>query len=501
MHASLVFPHQLFEQHPALDPERDVYLLEDTLFFGPDPRWPLAMHKKKIILHRASMKAYAAELENQGFTVHYLDCQPGHDTISVLENLFSDPPEALHFCDPVDDVLSRRLQRYAEKHGVTLEQKESPNFLSPSSWLDDVLGSKKKPFMATFYKAQRKRMDILMDSDGEPLGGKWSYDEDNRKQLPKCQRVPEPPSAPTSDFVTEAQNHLAENFPDAQGSSHAFAYAIDRPSAKKWLADFLRERFHLFGDYEDAIHTEHRIMFHSVLTPALNIGLLSPDEVVTEALAFARKNDITLNTLEGFIRQIIGWREFMRAMYQRHGVTERNGNFWGFTREMPAAFYDGTTGIDPIDKTIHRVLEDGYCHHIERLMVLGNFMLLCRIHPTAVYKWFMELFVDAYDWVMVPNVYGMSQFADGGLFTTKPYLSGSNYICKMSNYKKGPWAPIWDGLFWSFVADYQDVFLKNHRMSQMGHMLNRMDDEKRALHRKNADEFLASLDEAEPRSN
>ena len=183
----------------------------------------------------------------------------------------------------------------------------------------------------------------------------------------------------------------------------------------------------------------------------------------------------------------------MRAMYSQHGVVERNGNFWGFDREMPRAFYDGTTGIDPFDETIRRVLEDGYCHHIERLMVLGNFMLLCRIHPKEVYKWFMELFVDAYDWVMVPNVYGMSQFADGGIFTTKPYLSGSNYIRKMSDYKKGPWCEVWDGLFWSFVGDYQDVFLKNHRMSQMGHMLNRMDEAKRQLHRDNAERFLDQL--------
>ncbi|MEJ6578832.1 MAG: cryptochrome/photolyase family protein [Akkermansiaceae bacterium] len=494
MDVTLVFPHQLFEKHPALDPSREVFLLEDALLFGPDPHWPLALHRKKLILHRASMKAYAASLTSQGFKVSYLDCQRDLDTLSALEKHFPTPPASLHFCDPVDHILSRRIQRYAEKHKVTLSQKDSPNFLSPTSWLDEIIGSKKKPFMAIFYKAQRKRMDILMDSEGEPVGGKWSFDEDNRKKLPKTQPVPEPPSAPSNDFVEEAQTYVAENFPDARGSSHGFAYAIDHTSARKWLVNFFHERFHLFGDYEDAIHTEHRIMFHSVLTPALNIGLLSPEEVVHDALAFAKKNDIPLNTTEGFIRQIIGWREFMRAMYQRHGVYERNSNFWGFTRQMPAAFYDGTTGIDPIDETIHRVLEDGYCHHIERLMVLGNFMLLCRIHPTAVYQWFMELFVDAYDWVMVPNVYGMSQFADGGLFTTKPYLSGSNYICKMSNYKKSPWCPVWDGLFWSFVADYQDVFLKNHRMSQMGHMLNRMDPEKRALHRKNADEFLASLD-------
>jgi len=485
MDVTLIFPHQLFHEHPALLLGRAVYLLEDSLFFGKDDHWPLKFHKKKLILHRASMKAYQVELENQGFTVHYLECRSVADLGKGVNTL--------HFCDPVDDVLSRRLQRYARLNQVELHQLESPNFLSPSDWLETALGGKKKPFMATFYKAQRKRIDILMEEDGTPVGGKWSFDEDNRKKLPKTQPVPEPPTDTPNDYVVEAQEYVSKGFPDALGSNHGFSYPIDRAGALKWLEVFFTERFHLFGDYEDAIHTEHRIMFHSVLTPALNIGLLSPDEIVQEALSYAEKHGTPMNTVEGFIRQIIGWRGFMRAMYMQHGVTERNGNFWGFTRKMPKSFYDGTTGIDPIDETIHRVLEDGYCHHIERLMVLGNFMLLCRIHPTAVYQWFMELFVDAYDWVMVPNVYGMSQFADGGIFTTKPYLSGSNYIRKMSNYKKGPWCDIWDGLFWSFVADYQEVFLKNHRMSQMGHMLNRMDGAKRQLHRDNADKFLAKL--------
>lgn len=485
MEVSLVFPHQLFEDHPALSTDRPVWLLEDSLMFGRDSHWPLDLHRKKLILHRASMKSYRAELEDQGFVVHYLECRGVLDLEGDLN--------VLHFCDPVDDLLSKRLRRYAEKHGIELRQVPSPNFLSPDDWLDGVLGGKKRPLMGSFYKAQRKRLNILMEDSETPMGGKWSFDEENRKKLPKSQSVPEPPADVPNRFVEEAQSYVARNFPKALGRSDGFAYPVDRVGARKWLQGFLTERFHLFGDYEDAIHSEHRIMFHGVLTPVLNIGLITPDEVIAEALEFAREHKVPMNTVEGFVRQIIGWREFMRAMYCQHGVVERNGNFWGFDREMPQAFYDGTTGIDPVDETIRRVLEDGYCHHIERLMVLGNFMLLCRIHPKEVYKWFMELFVDAYDWVMVPNVYGMSQFADGGIFTTKPYLSGSNYIRKMSDYKKGPWCEVWDGLFWSFVADYQDVFLKNHRMSQMGHMLNRMDEEKRQLHRDNAERFLDQL--------
>jgi deoxyribodipyrimidine photolyase-related protein len=204
--------------------------------------------------------------------------------------------------------------------------------------------------------------------------------------------------------------------------------------------------------------------------------------------------NIPINSLEGFIRQIIGWREFIHGIYQYRGVGIRNGNFWNFDRSMPQAFYDGTTGIPPIDRVIHQLLDDGYCHHIERLMVLGNFMVLCRIKPDDVYRWFMEMSVDSYDWVMVPNVYGMSQFADGGTFTTKPYISGSNYILKMSDEPKGPWCTIWDGLFWSFIDDYTPFFLKNPRLSMMARNWQKQPLDKQNAHRKAANDFLNRFD-------
>ena len=207
----------------------------------------------------------------------------------------------------------------------------------------------------------------------------------------------------------------------------------------------------------------------------------------------ARSGETSLNSLEGFIRQVIGWREFVHGIYQHRGTTIRNGNFWQFTRPMPAGFYNATTGIPPVDRVIRQILADGYCHHIERLMVLGNFMLLCRIRPDDVYRWFMELFIDSYDWVMVPNVYGMSQFADGGGFTTKPYISGSNYILKMSSESKGPWTKIWDALFWTFIADHLQFFLKNPRLSMMARNWEKQSSSTQAAHRETADAFLANL--------
>ena len=488
--ATLIFPHQLFAEHPAVDQKRPVILLEDALFFGQDKHWPLHFHKQKLILHRASMKAYEAQLS--GIVTRYLDWQPestlGHQLAPFTEL------EEIHLADPVDDLLERRLKRFAEQRNIRLVYYETPNFLTTQEVCDELLGSK-KPFMATFYKAQRQRLNILMEPDGKsPMGGKWSYDEENRKKLPKKIRIPEPPSAPHNEYTLEAISYVSERFPQARGSAHGFCYPIDHASALAWLENFLVERFHLFGDYEDAISTEHRTIFHSVLTPALNIGLITPALVVERALAVGEENKIPLNSLEGFIRQIIGWREFMRAMYVRDSVMQRTKNYWQFEHKpMPQAFYNGTTGIAPIDDTIQRALEDSYCHHIERLMLVGNFMLLCRIHPDEVYKWFMELFIDAYDWVMVPNVYGMSQFADGGTFTTKPYISGSNYVRKMSNYKKDDWCDTWDALFWTFISDHHETFARNPRMSRMTWMYDKMTQEKKDAHRSLAHDFLNSL--------
>jgi deoxyribodipyrimidine photolyase-related protein len=201
----------------------------------------------------------------------------------------------------------------------------------------------------------------------------------------------------------------------------------------------------------------------------LNAGLITPTEIIETTLEFHSKNALPMNALEGFIRQIIGWREFVRMIYIREGSKQRNSNFLNFQRQIPASFYNGTTGIEPIDNVIKNLLETGYSHHIERLMVMGNFFLLCEIHPHEVYKWFMELYIDAYDWVMVPNIYGMSQFADGGLMVSKPYFSGSNYILKMSDYPKTkqPWQKLWDALFWRFMNEHRQFLQHNPRLGML----------------------------------
>jgi deoxyribodipyrimidine photolyase-related protein len=256
------------------------------------------------------------------------------------------------------------------------------------------------------------------------------------------------------------------------------------------LAEFLKNKLELFGPYEDAITTEGSFLFHSILSPLMNIGLLTPQYVLEETLEYVKNNVTNLSSLEGFIRQIVGWREYIRAVYIYLGNKERNGNYFNSTLEIPESFWQGNTGIVPIDDTIKTSLKYAYAHHIPRLMIMGNFMNLCQFQPFEVYRWFMEMYIDAYDWVMVPNVYSMALYADGGLITTKPYISGSTYILKMSNYKKGEWSEIWDALFWNFVGQHYKLLSKEGRLGFIGVTYSKMSQEKKLGYSQKAQVYL-----------
>ncbi len=440
---------------------RKVVLIEDPLFFGNDRHWPLNFHAQKRVLHRATMTHWMHVMRERGYEVTRIETDGLPMTTAELLEPHLKDITSLHVCEVVDDVLDRRLKRL----GVTRVVHDTPMFLTPLAVIETHLGGRKKPFMATFYQAQRKRLGILLDQEGGPLGGQWSYDADNRQKLPKGHRAPSPPVFPETDALSEAKSYVAAKFPRALGSVGQFRWPVTRGQALHELDAFLEQRLALFGHYEDAISSTQPWLYHSLLTTPLNIGLITPQEVIDRTLDFASSHEVPLNSLEGFVRQIIGWREFMRGIYHLHGVKIRHGNYWQHREPLPASFYDGTSGIGPIDSVIRRLHDHAWCHHIERLMVMGNVMVLKQIEPDAVYRWFMEFFIDAYDWVMVPNVYGMSQFADGGTFTTKPYISGSNYLLKMSDHPKGIWCAQWDSLFWEFIGRHREFFLKNPRMS------------------------------------
>ena len=485
MRAALIYPHQLFDPHPAVAGAEVCFLIEDPLFFS-QYRW----HSQKLVLHRAAMMHYAARLRRGRQKVEYVEAHQLETTADIVPLLQKHGVKQIQFVDPCDDWLQRRLTRTCARAGIVANVLEDPHFLTPRDIFDEFDAGRKKWFFTDFYIAQRKRLKVLIDELGRPVGGKWSFDQENRRKLPIDLTVPSIKWPAPDRCVKEAQTYVSQHFPDALGNPVDFHYPVTSGQALDCLSQFLDERFSQFGDYEDAIDSQEPFLFHSVLTPALNCGLLSPQQVIDAALA--RADSVPLNSLEGFVRQIIGWREYMRGVYLQLGHRQRTRNYWQHKHPLPPAFYDGTTGIEPVDVVIRRVLRHGYCHHIERLMILGNFMLLCEINPDEVYRWFMELFVDAYDWVMVPNVYGMSQHADGGLITTKPYLSGSSYVLKMSRFRKGPWCEVWDALYWRFIYLHRDFFASNPRMAVMVSACDRLG-EKLQVHLRTAERFLTRL--------
>lgn len=486
----IIFPHQLFEQNILIAKCDTIYLIEEWLYFKQ-----YNFHKQKIAFHRASMKFYESYLQSKKIKVIYIDSfNELADVKKLIPYLKKKGVQALAYIDTTDYWLEQRISIVSKAHNMEINKNHTPLFLNTTEELATYFSEKKRMFQTDFYKQQRISRNILLEKDKKPLGGKWTFDDENRLKYPKGKKAPKTNFLKPNKFCSEAITYTQKYFPANYGNlNHDFIYPTTYTESKNWLNDFFKSRFSEFGAYEDAIVANENILHHSVLTPMLNVGLLTPQFIIDETLLYASNHEIPLNSLEGFLRQILGWREFIRAVYELKGKEERKKNYWGFTRKIPASFWNGTTGIEPIDSTIKKVLETGYCHHIERLMVLGNFMLLCEFDPDEVYRWFMELFIDAYDWVMVPNVYGMSQFADGGLMATKPYISGSNYIMKMSDYKKGAWQNVWDGLFWRFMHTHRTFFLQNPRLGMLVRTFDKMPDEKKNLHLKNAEEFLLKL--------
>jgi deoxyribodipyrimidine photolyase-related protein len=389
----------------------------------------------------------------------------------------------------VDHSLEQQLVTGTQIAGLKLQITETPAFVCSREEIRGHFADTTHFHQTSFYIHQRKERGILLKGD-KPLGGRWTFDVENRRRLPKDVAVPPPPTVPENDYHREARAYVAEKFADHPGRLDACLYPATHEEAQAWLGDFLKNRLRLFGDYEDAISFQEPVIFHSVLSPLINIGLLTPQQVLEETLAFAQEHPVPLNSLEGFVRQVLGWREFVRAVYLLAGERQKTTNFFGHTRPLPPGFYDATTGVLPLDTVIDRVLATAYAHHIERLMVLGNFLFLCEVDPQEVYRWFMDLFIDAYDWVMVPNVFGMSQFADGGLMMTKPYFSSSNYLRKMGDFPKGDWGDLWDALYWRFVAKNRDYLAKNPRLVPMLRYLDRLTPEKRRTLLQTAEDFL-----------
>ncbi len=495
--------NSLFYDLKALGPD------EKTLFFMAEDKGlstRFNYHKHKLILLFSAMRSYRDWLAEK-FDIIYFEIENEEDSGNINSEIIDIPGayeekllsvldkygigkvvtytfEDRDFADSISDVCSQK--------SIELETVDTPGFLTTIEEFHSYRNVKERLLMNNFYIFQRKRLGFLVDEYGEPSGGKWNLDAENRKSLPSSIEIPAVPSVNFTSHTRDVILLVDKLFSSNPGKVSGFYLPTTRKNALEWFDDFLEDRLRHFGPYEDAIKKDESFLFHSVISPLMNIGLLTPMEVVNKAIAYYNdnKDSIPLSSIEGFIRQIIGWREFMRGMY--HGPDLR-GNFFDHQRKLNEKWYDGTLGIEPVDCVIRKVVDKGYCHHIERLMVLGNFMLLCEIDPDEVYRWFMEMFVDSYRWVMEPNIYGMSQFADGGTLSTKPYVSGSAYILRMSDFKKSSWCDVWDALYWRFIDKNRDVLRKNFRMGMMVSVYDRMDEHKKNRLSVLADDFLDSL--------
>ncbi|MBU4535956.1 MAG: cryptochrome/photolyase family protein [Euryarchaeota archaeon] len=386
----------------------------------------------------------------------------------------------------MDWALEKRLTGYCKLKKINYIEMDSPAFLTTWEEINDYFADKKNYFLTSFYIWQRKGLNILMDKE-KPVGGKWTYDKENRKKIPQGTKIPFIIQLKENKYVKEAKRYVDNKFPITPGPHQGLIIPPPIRKPKNGFRIFWNINYPFLETMRTPLSDES-FLFHSVISSSLNNGLITPDEILKQLL---RARNIPLNSLEGFIRQIIGWREFLRAVYIKDGLKERTTNFLQNKNKMNEKLYQGHTGLEPYDKVVQKVIKQAFTHHIERLMVLGNLMLLVDLDSDEVYKWFMEMFIDSYDWVMVPNVYGMSQYADGGLITTKPYFSSSNYLLRMSDFSRGDWCKVWDGLFWCFVKKHQDLISKNPRLAVLKRNLKNR--KKMIEHHKNARNFRKNI--------
>ena len=451
-------------------------------------------HKLKILLFLSAMRSYAENLKNNKFKIEYQKIENKEfkdDYLKKLKKIINSKniKEVSSF-EIEDKFFEKKITLFLKKENIKWNIIQTPMFLNSRNDFKNYLKKSKKPFMATFYKDVRKKSGILMGSDANPIGGKWSFDEDNRNKLPKNITIPKFPKIGETNNTKKLKPIIEKLFSDHPGNTDNFWFATEYEDVLKILNFFIKEKLNLFGDYEDAVNQQNNVLFHSTLSPYINLGLITPELVIKKVLEFHKKKKIRLNSLEGFIRQIIGWREFMRGIYQSYSNEMETRNFFKQNRKMKKSWYEGNTGLPPLDYSIKNAVDYGWSHHIERLMILSNIMNLCEIKPTIVYRWFMEMFVDSSDWVMVPNVYGMGLFSDGGIFATKPYICGSSYFMKMMDFKKGDWCNTMDGLYWRFINRNRNFFLKNPRLSMMVRIFDKMKNERKKLILSEAEKFI-----------
>ncbi len=455
----IILPNQLFNKKYLSNYKNSkIFLIEEPLLFGDKDRIK-NFTKLKLVLHRGSMKYYFDYLKKNKFDVEYIDYS------KVKKYSFQKKYKKITLFDPTDHLFLERIKKQISKK--ELEIIDSPLFLLTLSDLDEYMihkGKSKTFFHKHFYDWQLKKLNIPYISK--------SYDDMNRNKIPKNLDIPKPVISMNdnnSEYVKEAKEYVEKNFKKNYGNVEDYFFPVTHKTSKKWLKHFLKNGLQHFGDYQDAIIKDESFLFHSLLSSLINIGLLTPLQVIDTTIEYYEKNKkkVKINNFEGFIRQVIGWREYERMLYVKYYDELVSSNYFNNNKKLNKKWYTGELNIEPIDNTIIRAFKTGYLHHIERLMVMLNFMVLARIKPLEIYNWFMEFSCDSYDWIMIGNIYGMGYFNTNTM--RKPYISTSNYIRNMSNYENdGHWNELWDALFYKFLTDNKSklkggaaVYLRN----------------------------------------
>lgn len=472
----LIFPTQLFEYkylEASLKSDKiDIFfIIEDDVYFKSHK-----FHKLKLAYHRASMKYYYDYLKLHKCAVKYFEFKDNY--ISKLKN------HEIFCYDPVDRNIIKKLKDNGSVHNYTLKILETPEFITTH---EDLVSYHKmhlgKKFMhdTSFYKWQKERL-----SSYKKIIKTKTYDKENRNPFPSNQKDVFIPQCILNDkYINEAKKYVNKYFKNNWGSLDHFIYPITHIGAKKWLNDFIKKRMSKFGKYQDAFQSNIHFGYHSVLSPLLNIGLLT-DKDILDALYSSKNAHICSSSLEGYIRQLIGWKQSMRYLYEFHFNKFYGKNYLNHKNKISKKFWDGTTGIPIVDSCIQKSYDYSYLHHIERLMVIGQFFLLTMVDPKDVYDWFISaVSIDSYEWVMIPNIYGMIMYADGGFMMSRPYFSSSNYIKKMNRNeslsnaavklgnKEYTWDKIWDALYYNLINKHKNIFIKNYFIARNVHHWNK----------------------------
>lgn len=485
---------------PHVQPETTALIFCESLEKGRS----LPYHKKKLVFVLSTMRHFAKSCQELGFDVVYLMSRKHYDG-QLIEVMSENPSCELSFLEPAEWDSRQRLRTVKAQFPDRVTEYPNPFFLADArEYASKIRNSGYR--MEYFYREMRKKTGFLMEGD-KPTGGEWNFDKENRNSLPKKITLPAIPHFEPDEITQEVQKLVDQLFPNHWGEAIHFDYGISRENALELLDDFIEHRLPHFGDFEDAMTVRNGILFHSLLSPYLNNGLLGWREVCEKVQEAYEKGSVSINNAEGFIRQVIGWREYVKVYYEAMMPNVRETNALNMTRGLPQEFWSAQTKMNCISTCVSQVKETAYTHHIPRLMVLSNFSNLTLSNPQQLWLWFWMGFIDAYEWVVLPNVLGMSTFADGGVMASKPYVSGANYINKMSDFcgncsydrskRTGENACPMNYLYWNFVDAHREVFDQNGRVSFMTRTFDKFSEEEQNAIRSHAHEFIEQLERGE----